>query len=406
MSRAIDLRAGVGSALPESGYRPELQALRALAVVAVVINHSWPGLAPGGYIGVDIFFVVSGFLITRQLVRERERTGRIALGRFYLRRARRLLPAATVVLLTIAVLTYLYVPRHEWHAWFGQLGASALYVQNWVMATTHEAPTALMHFWSLSVEEQFYVLWPLLVIGGAALAVAAGRSARIILLGIVAVVIAASLTHWIVVTASNYELGYFSTLSRAWEFAAGGLLALLPGRLPLGQRGRAVLLWLGLAAIVVSVLTVGPDQSHALIVVPVVGTMAIIVASNAGVPRTARGLVGAAPVQWLGDISYALYLWHWPVLIFAPLITGVPSESWFMVLLIGLAVMLSWGTTRFVENPVRRVPLAGGPRLRRLAIGVAVVGGLVATVGLAEIGSAADPITDVACIERVVVRVD
>ena len=406
MSRNVDLRAGVGSALPENGYRPELQALRALAVVAVVINHSWPGLAPGGYLGVDIFFVVSGFLITRQLVRERERTGRIALGRFYLRRARRLLPAAMVVLLTIALLAYLYVPQREWHAWFGQLGASALYVQNWVMAASSVEPTALMHFWSLSVEEQFYLAWPLLVIAAAAVAVAVGRSARLILVAIVVVVIVASLTHWIVVTASNYELGYFSTLSRAWEFAAGGLLALLPGRLPLGQRGRAILLWAGLGAVVASILLVGPDQSHALIVVPVIGTATIIVASNAGVPRSARGLVGAAPVQWLGDISYAPYLWHWPVLIFAPLITGVPSESWFMVLLLALAVALSWGTTRFVENPVRRVPLAGGPRILRIGIGVAVVAGLVATVGIAELGSAARPVTDVACIERVVMRVD
>ena len=406
MSRTADLRGGVGAALPASGYRPELQALRALAVVAVVLNHSWPGIAPGGYVGVDIFFVVSGFLITRQLVRERERTGRIALGRFYVRRARRLLPAATLVLFTVAVMTFLVVPKREWQAWFSQLAASALYVQNWAMATATTEPTALMHFWSLSVEEQFYLVWPLLVIAGAAAAVALQRSLRVVLVTIVLLVVGASFTHWMVVTAADYELGYFSTLSRAWEFAAGGLLALLPGRLPLGQRGRAVLFWVGVVVVVVAVVAFDPGYSHALVALPVAGAAAIIVASNHGVPRSARALVESAPVQGLGGISYALYLWHWPVLIFAPLITGVPSESWFMVLLLAFAVALSWVTTRFVENPVRRVPLSGGRPATRVLIGATVVVGLVATVGLAEIGSAAQPLTNVACIERVVVRTD
>lgn len=415
MTREADARLGVGSALPSSGRRPELQALRALAVVAVVINHSWPGLAPGGYFGVDIFFVVSGFLITHQLVREQGLRGRISLPGFYLRRARRLLPAATLVLLAVAAMTFLFVPENEWRVWFSQIAASALYVQNWAILASPDVSTAVTHFWSLSVEEQFYLGWPILVIAAAALASVLRRRARTVLVVVVVVVAAASLVHWIVVTTGDYELGYFSTLSRAWEFAAGALVALIPARLRVGSRWSPILFWSGLTTIVLAVVLVVPSLPHTLALVPVLGTVAIIVAAQRGVPASARALVELRTVQFTGDISYALYLWHWPVLVFAPLITGVASESWFMVLLLAFAVALSWGTTRFVENPVRRTPLRGtGFRLRRTVVAGGVTLGMLAILGLADAGTRVSVEngfgnkngTTVACIERVVVRTD
>lgn len=408
MTRESDVRVGVGAGLPSTGRRPELQALRALAVVAVVINHSWPGLAPGGYFGVDIFFVVSGFLITRQLVRERDLRGRISLPRFYLRRARRLLPAATLVLLTVAAMTFLFVPEREWRVWFGEIAASALYVQNWaVIAAGPGGGTAVTHFWSLSVEEQFYLFWPVIVIVGAALAGLLRRSVRTVLVAIVVLIAVGSLVHWIVVTTADYELGYFSTLSRAWEFAAGALVALVPAGLRHGSRWAPILFWAGLAAIVASVLVVGPSMPHTLALLPVLGTVAIIVSSNHHPPASARWLVELRPVQFTGDISYALYLWHWPVLVFAPLVTGVASESWFMVLLLAFAVALSWGTTRFVENPVRRTPLRGtGFRFRRLVAAGGVTLGLLAILGLADAGTRVSAEHTVACVERVIVRTD
>ena len=388
-----------------SKRRLDLQALRALAVVAVVVYHSWPGLVPAGYLGVDIFFVVSGYLITRHLVGERVRTGRIRLGRFYLRRARRLLPAATVVLAVTALMTVLVVPTYQWRAYFEQIVGSALYVQNWVvLATTDRVPfdTAVLHFWSLSVEEQFYLVWPLLVIGGAALAVRLRKPPRAVLIAGASAIVAASLALWIVTSAQDYDLAYFSTASRAWEFAAGGVLALLPALKVTGARADA-LFWAGLAALVASILIIHGNPG-ALTIIPIAATIAIIVACNDGLPRTARALVSWRPIQWTGDISYALYLWHWPVLVFAPFITGVPSETWFMVLLLGFAVVLSWATTHFIENPVRRTPLEGEQfRSRRRVQGLAVSLGLVTTLVVAGSASwiAKDHRSlDQACIDR------
>ncbi|MCY7412343.1 MAG: acyltransferase, partial [Salinibacterium sp.] len=146
--------------------RPELQALRALAVGVVILNHSWPGIAPGGYVGVDVFFVISGFLITQQLVSEARETSALKLGRFYAKRARRILPAATLVLLVCAMMTFVVVPFGQWGKFFTEITASALYVHNWVMvpelAGTSNSP--VMHYWSLSVEEQFYLVWPLAIL--------------------------------------------------------------------------------------------------------------------------------------------------------------------------------------------------------------------------------------------------
>lgn len=375
-------------------------------MVAVVLNHSWPGIAPGGYIGVDIFFVVSGFLITRQLVREHERSGRIALRSFYLRRARRLLPAASIVLAAVAVLTFLVVPMRDWANYFSQIGASAFYVQNWVLLTEASGTaTAVRHFWSLSVEEQFYFAWPLLVMLGFAVAARRGRAPRnVLLIGLGAVAVA-SLAYSIVSTAVDYQVGYFSTLSRAWEFAIGGLLALAPAHWRVRGRWADALLWVGLALLLGSIVGITATESFpgALALLPVAGTLAVIFACNEGMPRSARALVQLGPVQFTGDISYALYLWHWPVLVFAPLITGVPSESWFMVLLLSFTVVLSWGTTRFIENPVRRTPLMGDQfRSRRRFAGAGVAVALAIAIGLSVVGTRLDAerLEQLACVDR------
>lgn len=385
--------------------RLDLQALRALAVIAVVLNHSWPGLAPGGYLGVDIFFVVSGFLITQQLVRESEREGRIRLRRFYLRRARRLLPAATIVLVAVSLLTIAVIPERQWGAVFQQIAGSALYVQNWVLLLPGHGPdvdTPVRHFWSLSVEEQFYLVWPLLIIAGVALAARAALRQRAVLLAGGGVLAAASLIYWIAASSADYQLAYFSSLSRAWEFAVGGMLALIPG-LRLRGRWADALFWAGLVVVLASI-ALFTDNPGPWSTLPVAGTLSMIAAANERVPASVEWLVAWRPVQFTGDISYALYLWHWPVLLFAPYITGVPSETWVMALLLAGAVVLSWATTRFVENPVRRVPLEGERfQPRRRLVTLAVGSGLALTIGISAVGSAIDAKNDprpTACLER------
>src|SRR4051812_48747497 len=153
-----------------SDFRPEIQALRAFAVTAVVINHIWPWRLSGGYLGVDVFFVISGFLISGHLMREVVSTGRVSLSRFWARRARRLLPASLFVLLVAAIGTLLFVPVPRWPEVMTQIGASALYIQNWAVVaqaldyfTSLGGPSPVTHYWSLSVEEQFYIVWPVII---------------------------------------------------------------------------------------------------------------------------------------------------------------------------------------------------------------------------------------------------
>src|SRR3954454_1104661 len=156
------------------GIRPEIQALRAVAVALVVGWHLWPDAVPGGFVGVDVFFVISGFLITTLLLRELRETGRVSLRGFWAQRARRILPAALTVIAACAGATALVVPVTDWAQFFGDLRASALYVQNWHLAAravdyfaASDGPSPVQHFWSLAVEEQFYLVWPLVIVAAA-----------------------------------------------------------------------------------------------------------------------------------------------------------------------------------------------------------------------------------------------
>lgn len=313
--------------------------------------------------GVDVFFVVSGFLITGLLMREVEQRGSLSLRNFYIRRARRILPAAVASLLVISVLTVLLVPQTLWQSWFREIVAATLYYENWQLAIDSQIParadlasTPVQHFWSLSVEEQFYLFWPLLIVAGLWLA-ARRRSGSIrtvlIVLGAVTV---ASFVHSIVLTNQDHNLAYFSTLSRTWEFGIGGILAIVAAQ-PLRNRDglRSVVSWAGLALIIVPIVTFrSPDVFPGYVVlIPVVGTMAVI---WAGMPVTAWStarVAGLRPVQWVGDVSYSLYLWHWPIFMFVPYITGVPSPPWLMVLLVLVSLTVAGLSKRWIEDPFR-----------------------------------------------------
>ncbi len=329
------------------GFRGDIEGLRGVAVLLVIADHAF-GWPRGGFLGVDVFFVLSGFLITGLLVSEVERTGQISLRRFYARRARRLLPAAVLVLVVTdlaAVLLLLPARAHAtvvdslWalgsaaNIWFAHLGTD--YFAN------NRPPSPVQHYWSLSVEEQFYVVWPSLILLTLAIGLRAGWTRRRCLLVVAGLVVAGSFA-WSVATAGS---AYFSSPARAWELGAGAVLALLPA--VAGRAGlRQVCAALGAIGLAVSVFviptTAVPGYAAAL---PVLATVALLY----GAPP----LLGWRPLRFFGLISYSLYLWHWPVLVLAADIPGGTTGP-ATLLCLALVLGLSAASYRWVETPARQ----------------------------------------------------
>ncbi|CAB4801041.1 MAG: acyltransferase family protein [Actinobacteria bacterium] len=367
------------------GFRPDIEGLRAVAVVSVVLYHADLLGFRGGYIGVDVFFVLSGFLITRLLAGEVSRTGTISLRTFWARRARRLLPASSLTLVaTVVASRFLVDPLTRGFIVRSGL-ASAGFAANilfWSRGGYSQValPEPLLHFWSLAVEEQFYLFWPLLLL-------AAARTGRrftrtVVLLSLV--IGGASLWLCISQTPRRDSFTFYWLPARAWEFLAGALLAVAP--IALTRRApflRAVLGWAGLAVLALGWFTFGdPEGSfpgyRALL--PVLATSAVIL-GGAAAPDGPVVLLGLRPFQWLGKRSYAIYLWHFPLLVLADAKWGPLPAATRAALLVG-AVLLAALTFVLVEHPVRSsVRLAARPAYS-LALGIA----LVATAVAASIG--------------------
>ncbi|MFD8597247.1 acyltransferase family protein [Kitasatospora sp. NPDC059646] len=349
-------------------FRPDIEGLRAVAVLAVLAFHAAvPGLA-GGFVGVDVFFVVSGYLITGLLRSESLATGKVRLAEFYSRRARRLLPSAAVVLAVVAVLGALLTAPLRRADLERDVLASALSVANWrfiAEQTDYLAagrdPSALLHFWSLAVEEQFYLLWaPLLAL--------AARWAwkRRTLLGLTVLLGAGS--FWL---SLHWSAGaYLSTPTRAWQFAAGAVIALLPVR-RLPRVARELLGLGGLAAVLAAVLVFDartPYPGHAALV-PTLGTAAIILAGEQHL--VGRALALGAP-RAIGRLSYNLYLWHWPVLVLAEAQWG--ALHWGVkAALTAAAALPALAALHWLEQPLRRSRVLGEIPRRGLSLGLTAV---------------------------------
>jgi peptidoglycan/LPS O-acetylase OafA/YrhL len=348
-----------------SRFLPHVQGLRAIAVLAVVLYHFWPARFSGGYVGVDIFFVISGFLITSHLMRELTATGTVRLGQFWARRARRLLPASLLVLLFCAIVAmspYL-TPTSALPNEVREILASTFYVENWFLALNsadylnHSGdPTTVQHYWSLSLEEQFYVMWPLLMLLAAWIGVKWFRGARRrAVISTLAVVSVVSFVFCVVFTMTNPAPAYFVTFGRMWQFGVGAMIALVPLLRVRHAIGSFVLGWGGIAVLVFVIFQFDGQTPFPgyMAVLPTLGAAAVIAASNADRWWYPTRVLAIRPAQFVGDISYSLYLWHWPLIIIAPSVPFWGLTIYHRVALLALCFVLAWLTKRFVEDPVR-----------------------------------------------------
>ena len=391
----------VDAETPARGHRLDIQGLRAVAVTLVVVYHVWPDSLPGGYVGVDVFFVISGFLITSHLLSAEPSRGR-DLVTFWMRRVRRLLPAALLVLSVTLVASRLLAPATLWKDTAGGAIAAALYVENWRLAgqavdylAAENAPTPVQHYWSLSVEEQFYLVWPILVL--VCVLVARRLGARLVTVAGVALtaVTLGSLAYSIHATAADPSSAYFVTPTRVWELGVGGLVAVLVARAATradqaddgGVAGipvayRAGLAWLGFAgiawtAVVYTDATPFPGYSALL---PVVSTALVIAAAATGT-ASPTALLSNRPVQWLGDVSYSVYLWHWPIIVLLAHVSG-DRGTLDAVAILASTLVLAGLTKRFVEDRFRSHP-RGTPLWRPFAA-AAVAMAVVVGAGVAQ----------------------
>lgn len=363
-------------------FRGDIEGTRALAVLLVMIGHAGVGALFGGFVGVDVFFVISGYLITGLLVAELERTGRISLRGFYARRAKRLLPAAAIVLAASLVLTCTVMPTTRWRGVGWDVIASGLYAMNWRLAdqavdylSADAPPSILQHFWSLAVEEQFYLIWPILLIAVAWLVSRRGgmRRMRPLYLAGLGLVGLPSLAWSIHLTATDPARAYFVTTTRLWELALGAAVAILSGRLArLNRTVGAVLAWAGLGTVVAAAFLI--DQSTAFpgyaALLPTLGTAAIIAGGLTAGRRGPELVLGLRPVRAIGAISYSLYLWHWPLLIAADAAFG-PLTTTQNLAIVALSMVPAALTYRFVENPIRSSPRLSARPTHALQLGLA-----------------------------------
>jgi len=346
---------------PDHGrtLRLDIEGMRTIAVGSVLVGHAGVSWFAGGFVGVDVFFVLSGFLITGLLAREVSRTGRVRIASFWARRMKRLLPASATVLLFSAIVTYVYLPITQRADFGGDIKAAALYVVNWRLASRGVdylaediGQSPVQHYWSLAVEEQFYLVWPLLMLAIGVIAARRWKLGAFVALGGITV---ASFVWSVMQTESSPATAYFVSTTRVWELGLGALLALSAARV---SRLPSVLLavggWLGIALIAYAVLFFDGNMTWpgANTLVPTVGAALMIASGLTRTPGSPQRMLSLAPMVWIGGLSYSIYLWHWPILVAAQAEYPDLRVRWTMLLMI-LSIIPAWLCHRYIENPVR-----------------------------------------------------
>jgi peptidoglycan/LPS O-acetylase OafA/YrhL len=373
-------------------YNDDLQGLRSVAILLVVLYHIDHSLMPGGYIGVDVFFAISGFLITSLLAREIRKSDTVDLPRFWARRARRLLPAAILVLIATVVIARFAFSPLRLKMFASGAAATSLYMGNFWFAylstdylrATEAHFNPLLHYWSLCVEEQFYLLWPPLIL---LLVRVWGRKQRrdagSLLIRGLAVVAVLSLAASILLTNRSQPWAFFGTPARAWEFALGGITALIVIRRSPQSNGLANALvalgviCLGTASVLFNDGTAFPGFAALL---PVIGTCLVLSVSTRAQHTPATTFLRVKPMQVIGDLSYSWYLWHWPVILLVQ--QSFAGASPILLGAIGalLSLSLAWVTFVLVENPLRFQPRLIASNQLSIAMGsaLAIVGAVIA----------------------------
>jgi len=350
-------------------FRLDIQGLRAVAVILVILYHYNLGNLSGGYIGVDVFFVISGYIITTQLRRSISSARGGRLRAFYAARARRILPLGCLVLAVTVVLSYHYLgyisaagDAHD-ATWAALFSANLHFAHTQTAYSNANGPAStVLQYWSLGVEEQFYLVWPAILFSVTFVATRRSRNARAWVLAMLAVIFMASLTWSIVQTASAGTIAYYSPLTRAWELATGAVIAYLSVRTrsTIVATVAQVIGYLGLGCVLISAFlytaqTAFPGSAALL---PVLGAGAIIIGGEYGGRFSLAALLSVKPLRFIGDISFSLYLWHWPVITIAKesSLTGAIGKPETCLMLV-ISFALSVITYYAVEQPLRRSAL-------------------------------------------------
>ncbi len=389
---------------PDHGrtIRLDIEGMRTIAVGSVLVAHAGVPFLAGGFVGVDVFFVLSGFLITGLLAREVSRSGRVSLTNFWARRMKRLLPASATVLVFSALVAYLYLPITQRKDFGGDIVSAALYVVNWRLAdrgvdylAEDIGQSPVQHYWSLAVEEQFYLVWPILMLVIGIVAARRWKQGAFAVLGVATLV---SFAYSVQQTADSPATAYFVSTTRVWELGLGALLALAATQVErLPDVLRAVGGWVGIAMIAYAVLVFDESTTwpgaHAL--VPTVGAVLMIASGLRPTPGSPQRLLSTAPMVWIGGLSYSIYLWHWPILVAAQA-ERPDMRLRFVVALMILSIVPAYLSNRFIENPIRfgayfkPTGRALGLGLALTAIGVGAGFALNASVGIGSTVDKAD----------------
>jgi peptidoglycan/LPS O-acetylase OafA/YrhL len=364
-------------------FRPDIEGLRAIAVGLVLVFHAYGTPFSGGFVGVDVFFVISGFLITDILLREHSKTGRVSILGFYARRARRILPASALVVVTTVIAAYHFLGFLTGNDVAGAAKWTAVFAANihfGFVGTDYFAsrlpPSPLLHMWSLGVEEQFYVVWPGLLL--ALVLIVRGARHRHALAASLIAVIGASFAWSVFQTETDATWAYFSPFTRACELGLGALIAVLAPAINRKLKPRwaaEVFAACGLAGIASSALLLSSSTPYpgAVIAWPVVSAALLIAAGCTDVRTSVERCLSLRPMQWVGARSYSLYLWHWPILSIAAQYMVRHMSGWQTSGLLLLTILASALSYRLVENPIRRArSLAARPGLS-LAVGAGLI---------------------------------